>query len=597
MLEIRLLGPPGIWRDGESVRPRGRKAWGLLAYLILSEVRNPSRERLADLLFAEADDPLRSLRWNLSELRSVVGRDVLPPGRSSFLMPADGLLDVDVLRRGTPEEALKLPGLGSPLLGGLDFSSAPGFDGWLSQESRHLLGIAASAIHEAALDRLAAGRPAEAVPLTRRLVELEPLDENFQELTIRCMARCGDSQGAQSQLRSCSDLFRSELGRDPAPSVVEAANETEEETTGSSAAEHSPGRRESARVLLEAGEAAAAAGATDTALQSLRRAVQAAGDSGQPSIEAASLLALGTALVHAVRGRDEEAAALLRRAAGIARSEALADVEAGAIREIGYIDMLVGRYVNSERALAEAAAISDSPGELAAIESIRAEVLGDRGAHRAAVEAAAHAVELSNAAGEPKRAAYALTAAGRSKFLMSDLPGARESLQQALDLVASIGWISFEAWPEGWLAEVELADGNVDLARDRFEHAFALGCELRDPCWEGLSGRGLGMIAAREGRTAEALRRLEDARGRATRTTDCYLWIAAYTLEGFASVAVASGSRRAPALVEDLRALAGRSGMYEFSVRAFALKEQLGDPGAAAAARLLSAEIESLEPA
>ena len=60
---------------GRSAPPRGRKAWALLGYLLLAE-RPPSRRHLAELLFADADDPLGALRWTLAELR----RDSRPPG-------------------------------------------------------------------------------------------------------------------------------------------------------------------------------------------------------------------------------------------------------------------------------------------------------------------------------------------------------------------------------------------------------------------------------------------------------------------------------------------------------------------------------------
>lgn len=72
-LVIRLLGKPRIERDGAPVpTPRGRKTWGLLAYLLLSE-RPPSRSRVASLLFGEAADPLGALRWTLADLRRTLG--------------------------------------------------------------------------------------------------------------------------------------------------------------------------------------------------------------------------------------------------------------------------------------------------------------------------------------------------------------------------------------------------------------------------------------------------------------------------------------------------------------------------------------------
>ena len=74
-ITIQLLGRPRITQDGRQVyKLRSRKSWGLLAYLILSE-RPPARSQLASLLFADADDPVRALRWSLSEIRRALGSD------------------------------------------------------------------------------------------------------------------------------------------------------------------------------------------------------------------------------------------------------------------------------------------------------------------------------------------------------------------------------------------------------------------------------------------------------------------------------------------------------------------------------------------
>ena len=68
-LHIHLLGKPHAELDGAVLAlPVRRKGWALLAVLLLSE-RPPSRRGLAELLFPDADDPLRALRWSLSRLR------------------------------------------------------------------------------------------------------------------------------------------------------------------------------------------------------------------------------------------------------------------------------------------------------------------------------------------------------------------------------------------------------------------------------------------------------------------------------------------------------------------------------------------------
>src|SRR3954452_7703025 len=72
-LSIQLLGRPGLEIDGASgYRFRSRKSWAVLAFLLLSE-RPPTRTQLASLLFTEADDPMRALRWCLAEIRRGLG--------------------------------------------------------------------------------------------------------------------------------------------------------------------------------------------------------------------------------------------------------------------------------------------------------------------------------------------------------------------------------------------------------------------------------------------------------------------------------------------------------------------------------------------
>src|ERR671925_1751785 len=223
-LAIHLLGRPHLERDGEPVAgPRGHKAWGLVAYLLLSRVRNPSREHLAELLFTGADDPLGSLRWNLAELRRALGAATLPHGSTELSLAPGTFVDVDALVRATPQEAVAIPGLGREVLEGMEFGNSPAFETWLLIERRRLLGASEAALHEAALDRLAAGEAVAAVGLAARLVELNPYDENFQELLVRSYCEAGDRAAATRQLSVCVELFRTEYGREPGSGVFRAA--------------------------------------------------------------------------------------------------------------------------------------------------------------------------------------------------------------------------------------------------------------------------------------------------------------------------------------------------------------------------------------
>jgi len=149
-LAIHLLGAPAVTReDVRQSPPRGRKAWALLAYLLATESA-PSREWLAELLFADAEDPLNALSWNLSQLRRLLGPDAHIGGDQVELrLPPGAYVDIKALTAGTWLQAFDIPGLGHELLEGMAFSSSPAFEVWLLTERRRLTGAAEDVLREA----------------------------------------------------------------------------------------------------------------------------------------------------------------------------------------------------------------------------------------------------------------------------------------------------------------------------------------------------------------------------------------------------------------------------------------------------------------
>ncbi|MGH3175310.1 MAG: AfsR/SARP family transcriptional regulator, partial [Streptosporangiaceae bacterium] len=119
-ITIQLLGRPRItWGSAAGYKVRSRKSWALLAYLILSE-RPAARSQLASLLFAEADDPVRALRWCLAEIRRALGDEGSVDGDPVVLrLPPGAVVDVQVVMKGTWTTAVGLPGLGADLLDGM----------------------------------------------------------------------------------------------------------------------------------------------------------------------------------------------------------------------------------------------------------------------------------------------------------------------------------------------------------------------------------------------------------------------------------------------------------------------------------------------
>jgi hypothetical protein len=133
----------------------------------------------------------------------------------------------------------------------------------------------------------------------------------------------------------------------------------------------------------------------------------------------------------------------------------------------------------------------------------------------------------------------------------------------------------------------------VDGAAERFEHAFALGCQLGDPCWEGIAGRGLGRVAIARGEPQRAVEILLDAMARSVRLPDAYLWGKGYALDLLCGLAVAHAMPHASAWIDELQSLAARSGMRELTVRSLLHRAALGDKASGAVARLLASEIDN----
>ena len=130
--------------------------------------------------------------------------------------------------------------------------------------------------------------------------------------------------------------------------------------------------------------------------------------------------------------------------------------------------------------------------------------------------------------------------------------------------------------------------GDVSAAAERFEHAFALGCQLGDPCWEGIAGRGLGRVAVARGETQRAVEILVDSIARCVRLPDAYLWGKGYALDVLCGVAAAHAMPQASAWIDELQNLSARCGMRELSVRSYLHRAALGDSassGRGAAAR------------
>jgi DNA-binding SARP family transcriptional activator len=582
---IQLLGVPQfLLQDGTPVVLRGHKAWGLLAYLATHEGA-VSRQHLARLLFEDAQDPLAALRWNLTELRRGLGSASLRGETITLQRGPHTAIDVDVLRRGSAVEGVALPGIGRELLEGLSFPTSPSFEVWLQAERRRMQAAAQAVLHEATLVQLAGSAATEAVDLAECLLALDPLDESSQVLLVRCLSNAGDGVRAARQAAACRELFRRELGVSPGPALTEAL-----QTTTSAAVARPATGRAGALAQLEAGEAAIGAGVLEAGLQCLRRAIADADSTGDPVLRARARVALGGALVHAARGRDAEGAAALHEALTIAEGAAPQYV-AAACRELGYVEFLLGRYDRALTWVARANPLArGDDGERARLATLEGSILSDTAHYDSALAQLQLAQGLAMEAADAKQSIYAESMAGRTLLLTGQLDEAAIVLERCIGQARRM-WTAFLPWPQSFRAEVDLLRGRVDEAAAGFEHAFALGCQLADPCWEGVAGRGLGLVAAERGDVHGGLTILMDTLQRCVRLPDAYVWGSAYVLDALCATAIEQGDDRAPAWVGQLTKISARTGMREFVARSHWYRGHLGEPGAIDGSRLLATEI------
>ena len=589
-LAIHLLGAPTIEVDGtQRPAPRGHKPWALLALLLLSDVPIP-RERLASLLFAETDDPLGSLRWNLAQLRRPLGPGVRLEGDPVQLeLPADAQVDVRTLVAGTWVEALHLPGLGHDLLEGISPAADAAFDAWLLAERRRFSGVSSAVLREAAVARLANGDARSAVELATRLVALDEYDEEAHALLIRAHVAAGNETEARRYLTRILARFQRELGVEPSATLIRAA----EPMTGMLSTRTGTGTRATADSLIAAGEAAIAAGANDAGYDTLRRAVSDARESGDRALAARALVALGEGYIHGGRGRDGEGATALHAALAVAEEIGADDLASEACRELGYVEMLRARYDRADAWLTRAIEAAPDGGLRAAALGVAGAVASDRGRTDEAIELLRQSVAEAAPLDKPRLTGWAYTFLGRTHLLREELSDARSALDLALQAARSAGWMTFIAFPQSLMGAVDLADGRMTAASDGFEAAFALGCQIGDPCWEGMGARGIGLVKLANGDIEDGIRWLDDARTRCVRVSDAYLWIHGYCLDALCGQAIAHGVGDAARWVSDLEAASARTGMNELLVRAQLHRAALGMPGARESAAVFAERIDN----
>lgn len=584
-VKIRLLGRPAIEdAAGNSRQPRGRKAWGLLAYLVVRQ-RATHRSHLASMLFPDAEDPLGALRWNLSELRKALGPDVTLGGDPlSVSMPAKYRCDVYLATGIQEAQGGDFESPDVELLEGLDFTDCPAFETWLAGERHRIRNCVQTLIYETALAALASGEPRRAAELAAEVSGFDPFNANFHAVLVRALVAAGDQAGARDHAALCAELFQRELGVGMPPEVQRALAAPILRTGA-----QLPATPVTVRSYLDAAKSCLSAGAVDRALEHLRLANDLADRTANSDLRAESLLALAGALIHSAGGRGAEVDDLLHRALSFT-PRGVSGIAAAAYRELGFVSAQRGTPARASRWLDRAATAAEGlPEEQAKILGVRGMIGADTAQYETALGALKQSADLAAVVGSGRQQAFTAAIVGRVQLLRADYPAAAASLDHAIAAAKSEHWVAFLPLPESLRGETYLAAGQLDEAEQIIDHAAVLAELSGDRCYMDAAANAEVKLHMARGDAEGAAQWI--ARG--LMPNPWYVWFRARVLDTACRFAIDQKSPKAVSYAEELSNLASRSGMRELLLRAHSHRAFLGDTAAAAAIPLLARDIQN----
>ena len=241
--KLYLLGTPRLERKGLIVTISRRKSLALLAYLAVTK-QPQIRDGLLTLFWPRysTDHARQYLRRDLSGLRKVVGKALLPGDKKQIRLAAEAGMWVDVLAfcellalvaKHQHEEAHcseclprleKAVGLyRNDFMAGFGLDDAPAFDDWQSQMAEALRHELAGALKKIISALIALGRFDDALPHARSWLALDPLHEPAQRQLMQLLAWSGHVKEATAQFEASRVLLRDELQVEPESATLRLA--------------------------------------------------------------------------------------------------------------------------------------------------------------------------------------------------------------------------------------------------------------------------------------------------------------------------------------------------------------------------------------
>jgi DNA-binding SARP family transcriptional activator/predicted ATPase len=228
-LNLYLMGTPRIELAGQPISIERQKAVALLAYLAITE-RGHSRDWLAALLWPDVETSRTQLRIALSVLRHRLGDDWFDGSRGEVGLRGDDIwTDVGQIKTTAARQTAKRLSAAEvdevvrlyqfDLLAGFSLPDAPSYDAWQWAEEEKLRSAFEQLLRRHVQAQIAHGESAQAIPYAKRLVELDPLNEDFRRLLIQLYVDTNQRHNALLEYQSTQAALMNGLGLEPEPAT------------------------------------------------------------------------------------------------------------------------------------------------------------------------------------------------------------------------------------------------------------------------------------------------------------------------------------------------------------------------------------------
>jgi len=238
VIDLKLLGPPEIYRDGKPVRLL-KKTEALLAFLSMEQARHHERAYLSDLFWPDFPQSRadHSLRQSLHSLRKALdlrsGPPLFPKSGSSVGLNPDHPLRTDALRLLRPPASCPvfhdpercpscelqiqnaLLEIRGPFMEGLSLPDCEEFESWLTGTREGLFVRVRWGVERLIHLYEKNGRTDLALSVLDRALRMDPLDEAFHGRTMLFLAETGNRTAALHQYETCRRILHEQLGTEP----------------------------------------------------------------------------------------------------------------------------------------------------------------------------------------------------------------------------------------------------------------------------------------------------------------------------------------------------------------------------------------------